>query len=73
LFYSDGQMKTTAPSNIRLPDEMKARIRGIAVRNSISVSDVVRMALVAQVPVMEAGAFRLNSNGSGVQGAGGVR
>jgi predicted DNA-binding protein len=58
-------MKTTAPSNIRLPDEMKARIRDIATRNSISVSDVVRMALVAQVPVMEAGEFVIRSTGAG--------
>jgi predicted DNA-binding protein len=67
-------MKSTTPANIRLPDEMKDRIRSIASRNSISVSDVVRMALVAQVPVMEAGEFVIRSTGAGqVEKAGGGR
>lgn len=52
-------MKTSGPANVRLPDDLKARVVAVACRNTVSVSDVVRMALLATIGEMEAGGFRL--------------
>jgi len=54
-------MKTDGPANIRLSKELKERIVAFARRNEISVSDVIRLALLTELPLMESGSFMLKS------------
>ena len=67
MFYNVGEMKTEGPANIRLSKELKERIVAFAKRNEISVSDVVRLAIVTELPLMESGAFMLKAAAQGVK------
>lgn len=47
------------PSNVRLPIELKNRLAQIAQSNGLSVSDVIRLMLLIEIPEVEAGRFKL--------------
>jgi len=47
----------TAPTNVRLPPSMKDRALRLAQMNDISISDIVRLAVIKYLPEMERGEF----------------
>jgi uncharacterized protein YdbL (DUF1318 family) len=76
MFYITAVMNdcATAMMNVRMPIPMKITAQEVAHRNGISLSDVVRMALIAGLQEIDSGAFRLRTTGAGqVEKAGGGR
>ncbi len=53
--------RCTEATNVRLPSSLKDRAFRIATGNHLSMSDVVRLALIQMLPEMENGHFQLNA------------
>ena len=51
--------------NVRMPVPVKDKANAVAQRNGISLSDVMRMALIAGLQEIDSGVFRLSSNEAG--------